>query len=419
MGGRMIIGCVSALAFAAGVGASVAFLAPRQPTAAAPTGPDRSSAARRSLPSPAGPEAPLIVDGAGQGHARRPTRIIRPDEAPEQSGAPAPTTDQPVPEPQTPDEIARAFDRVKLPPSGLNSPPNYDQLFREAMESMASLALRLHEADPSHPRVPFVMRRRWEVLTNALGRAPQAYAEAGRFARTSTGELAKEAAFARARAAVVMGTHPRDELATLIDQAIDAIGKNARTGDLLIELATVYTAEPDDQRALAKRAEDGFGIATSGFGKQPRDALRLAELAGKSLSLSFHDALSGREFSLESHLGHPVVIVNFPSMVRPPEGFDIAAVLSTLRQWSARGVRVVLVHERPSPEELDLIRSLGQDDAIAHLIQEGSPWETFFYKDCRLNACPAWVLINRKGKVECATEGLLAISPFVERLLRP
>ncbi|CAN5672828.1 hypothetical protein BH23PLA1_BH23PLA1_15190 [soil metagenome] len=282
--------------------------------------------------------------------------------------------------------------------------PAYVQEFLEKRNEVtarrAELIEELFQAQPDHPRLPQLMPERWMSLANQgqmddLDKELDKILEAEEAAPLST-----EAAYYKVMVAVRSGAGDEKTMAT-IEEFVRRAPEDERGAMLLHQAAESFlsSATPEQKKALQERVLKDY--PDSGAAKQVQAAMRLTDAVGKPVELSFTDAISGEEVSMEKLRGK-VVVLDFWATWCGPCIAELPKMLSIYNEYKDKGVEFIGI-SLDAPEDqggLDKLKAFVEENELPWLhYYQGNGWESEFSRSWGINSIPAIFVVDQQGNL--------------------
>ncbi len=319
---------------------------------------------------------------------------------------------------------ARSAEEILAEHRAVKTPRNSFGMTKEEFETklgagvarQGALASELLAGHPEHPEVPRLMQTRWAGLVNFFERPEEVLREAGAVIESGKPPaLVPIARLAVANASLAAASLPTEVRVRRVEEALAANGGDvASAAYLLSELATRYVAEPERQRALLERARSGSADMRSA--SQIGEYLALHRGLGETLALSFRDARSGADVSLESLRGRPV-LVYVAALDREAEE-PMARALAGLapRLAAARAAVVTVPLGLRQTEAARLVEIADRLGVPGSLFAETTPLtETWAWK-LGARGTPLFLLLDEEGRLRAVSA---RAAPLVELLESP
>ena len=326
--------------------------------------------------------------------------------------------------PRTAEEIVGDYQAVANPP--LDRSKTEDQAYvkqymseRQAAElKRAALAKELFELDKGHAMLPAQMTARWRVMATGADSAtvkdeiaavikvggPEPLVVAARSANTMLAFRRMQAGrgtFDDAKAAVeeLVANHPKDPqspaaLAQLASMADDATIRGAVEARLLAEY-------PDSRAAKFVKGD-----------------IRRRDGVGKPFELSFTEAITGQNVSIESLKGK-VVVIDFWATWCGPCVAEMPKLKSLYADWKDKGVEFIGV-SLDQPEDkggLTALKAYVTKESLAWpQYYQGNFWDSDFSVSWGVNSIPAVFVVDADGNLH-STDARGKLEEIVPALL--
>jgi len=215
--------------------------------------------------------------------------------------------------------------------------------------------------------------------------------------KTATPEQRPEVEFSKL--ARFMRTLQRSD-ATQVEALLNATRRfqhdypnDRRLGALLVEVATLFDAQPATKETLL---EDAQAVATDGdLRARIADDLTRTRLMGKEVPLEF-TSIQGQQIKLESLLGRPAFIIFFAG-ASPPAVAAIGKIQQAVADLPAGSVRVVGVSLDMKRETLAAL--LKAHNVTWPVAFDGKGWEGPLVRGLGINALPTVWLLDGRGRL--------------------
>ena len=215
--------------------------------------------------------------------------------------------------------------------------------------------------------------------------------------KTATPEQRPELEFAKV-ARLMRGLRPtdaaqRDAVLRAARQFQAAYPADRRVAALLVEVATLFDAQPKTKEVLL---EDARAVASDEELKaRIADDLKRVRLLGEEVTLRF-TSLQGEEITLEAFRSRPVFILFFAT-ISPPAVAAVAKLqqeLATLPKGAARVIGISLDENREAATTFLKTRAISWPVAC-----DGKGWQSSLARDFGINAVPTLWLLDAQGKL--------------------
>jgi thiol-disulfide isomerase/thioredoxin len=129
--------------------------------------------------------------------------------------------------------------------------------------------------------------------------------------------------------------------------------------------------------------------------------IRQTNAVGKPFDLTFTDAISGKEISLQKDLKGKVVVIDFwatwcgPCVGEMPKNKEIYS------QYKDKGVEFIGVSlDQPAPEGLNALKTfIAKNEIPWPQYFEGKGWDSDFSAGWGINSIPTMFVIDKQGKL--------------------
>jgi thiol-disulfide isomerase/thioredoxin len=316
------------------------------------------------------------------------------------------------------EEVLKEIDALPLPQPDLSKVDDkaYLQRFMKQRSEIrvrkAELIGALYRINPDNPRLRVLLPVRWRWLSGFMA-GPDDNAGARDLtgemnevlARSKSDELKKEALFAKAQIASHdpfnrVGSAKNDTAkAKAVDEFIAFAPKDERGAELLYLLSLSFPDEPARQKAVYTRIVKEYPETERA--KIAQGLLERLAAVGKPFDLTFNDAISGLEISMQSLRGK-IVLVDFwatwcgPCLVEMPRMKELYA------RYHDRGVEFIGVSLDQSRDKggFDKLKAfVAKNEIPSPQYYQGNGWESEFSLSHGINSIPAVFLVDQDGKL--------------------
>jgi thiol-disulfide isomerase/thioredoxin len=316
-------------------------------------------------------------------------------------------------EDRKPADILRDYDAVKTPE--VDRARIGDKAYlrtilkprREAETRRGELARELYKVDPRNDRLPAMLARFWQSTATEQN-LDEILCEIDRVRAESKGSrLAAEAEFVRAL--LVFRLRRRDaieEALKALDEFIAEAPKNGRGAELLWFAAMGCGDDPKLQaelyRRLARDSKDtDYGAMAAGF-------LRRGDGIGKPFELTFKDAISGKQISVQKDLKGKVVVVDFWATWCVPCVDAMPELKSLYAKYHDKGVEFIGV-SLDQPEDKGGLKKLkdfvAKNDITWPQYYQGDSWHGDFSQSWGIRSIPCVFLVAPDGTLSSTEAG--------------
>jgi thiol-disulfide isomerase/thioredoxin len=187
--------------------------------------------------------------------------------------------------------------------------------------------------------------------------------------------------------------------AKAVDEFIAFASKDERGAELLYLLSLSFKDEPARQKALYARIVKEY--PESGRAKAARGLLSRFDAVGKAFDLTFNDAISGTEISMQSLRGK-IVVVDFWATWCGPCVAEMPRMKELYAKYHDKGVTFIGVSLDHSKNEggLDKLRAFVAKNEISWpQYYQGNGGESDFSRSLGINSIPTVFLVDQKGKL--------------------
>jgi thiol-disulfide isomerase/thioredoxin len=276
------------------------------------------------------------------------------------------------------------------------------ELFNAANERKATLILELYEEDPGHEKVTELMPQRWQMLTRTSPETVRSETDAILQQPLASDALRAEAAYANASLVASESRYNLDETMPAIERFMQIAPEDDRAARLIMGVAGA-TENPDVQIKLYRRALSLF--PESRATKYAPGKIRQAEQLGKPFELTFTDATTGKQISLQRDLRGKVVVLDFwatwcgPCIQSMPELMETVAALKADKAVAEKLVFVAMDQGEGAPQIKRFLEQRGWDLPVGlDLLQSVG-------RQFQVEGIPHTVLIGPDGKIAWTNTG--------------
>ncbi|HYR59607.1 MAG TPA: TlpA disulfide reductase family protein, partial [Chthoniobacteraceae bacterium] len=185
----------------------------------------------------------------------------------------------------------------------------------------------------------------------------------------------------------------RDQLLAAARQFQVAHPGDRRLAALLVEVATLFDAQPKIKSSLLNEAN---AVATDpGLKTRIADDLRRLDLLGTPIKLSF-TSVQGKAVNIEDFRGRPVLVVFFADF-SPPSTEALGRLQRAVAELPKNSVAALGVDLDPTREALDAtMKATALSWPVAF---DGKSWEGELVRSLAINALPTVWLLDKQGKL--------------------
>ncbi|HWE36876.1 MAG TPA: TlpA disulfide reductase family protein [Isosphaeraceae bacterium] len=311
------------------------------------------------------------------------------------------------------EDIVKDYDAVKLPE--VDRARLGDEAYRrtilkprrEAETRRGELARELYKVDPRNDRLPAMLARFWQStateqnLDEILGEIDRVRAE------SKGSRLAAEGDFIRAL--LVFRLRRRDaveEAVKVLDEFIAEAPQNGRGAELLWFAAMGCGDDPKLQAELYRRLARDYKDTPNGA--MAAGLLRRVDGIGKPFELTFKDAISGKEVSVQRDLKGKVVVVDFWATWCSPCVQELPPLKELYAKYHDKGVEFVGV-SLDQPEDrggLKKLRTFVAENGITWpQYYQGDSWQGAFSQSWGIRSIPCTFLVAPDGNLASTEAG--------------
>lgn len=353
----------------------------------------RIAADRRGRPARTGDQAPkentvrtrsliaglLIATGAAVGFARPPAEILAELEAVEYP----------------------AYDRERASDPEYRN--EYQRLLRETIQHKAALMLELYEEAPDHEKVDELLPKRWQLLQQwgEPEMAPLLLEETEGVAQQplASSELRKDAVYWNAIFTCSTAEYDLDKSMVAIERFIEVAPEDDRAVRLLLSAAQRLD-DSDTQIKLYRRSLALF--PDSEYNKYTGGKIKQVDAIGKPFELTFTDAVTGNEISLQRDLRGKVVVIDFWATWCGPCIADMPHMKVLYDAFSGQGVEFIGV-SLDQPEDKGglekLLAYVKENEIRWPQYYQGAYWDGEFSRSWGINSIPALFVVDTQGRL--------------------
>lgn len=275
----------------------------------------------------------------------------------------------------------------------------YQQTVRQVARQRANLALELYKKQPDHPQAAQMMKERWNLLSQM--EPSLVMTETDELLKaTPDSPLALDAKFYRARAAASSRDADAGKTLAYAEAFIESAPQDPRGARLLASVAA-RISQPEEKTALFKRIMEQY--PDSNEAKAAKGEMRKAEGLGKPFELTFTDAISGKELSVQRDLKGKVIVVDFWATWCGPCVAEMPKMKKLYSEFKDQGVEFIGVSLDQSEEKgkgLTKLKEFVAKNEIAWpQYYQGNYWQSEFSSSWGINSIPAIFVIDAEGKL--------------------
>jgi thiol-disulfide isomerase/thioredoxin len=273
---------------------------------------------------------------------------------------------------------------------------SYAKAANEYEHKRGNLTRELFANFPDNPQSMKLMSELW-IRTAQEGEPQQVLDETARLLGNTT-DPGKRADLLFVRAFSTLILDKSDAANPAIAEFVSAAPKDPRGGQLLFALARAEQ-DPQKKNATYRRVIDQYPLTQ--FGKMAQGLIRQTNAVGKPFDLTFTDAISGKEISLQKDLKGKVVVIDFwatwcgPCVGEMPKNKEIYS------QYKDKGVEFIGVSlDQPAPEGLNALKTfIAKNEIPWPQYFEGKGWDSDFSAGWGINSIPTMFVIDKQGKL--------------------
>jgi thiol-disulfide isomerase/thioredoxin len=270
----------------------------------------------------------------------------------------------------------------------------------EFNEAKAALILELYEEDPAHDRIATLLPERWQLLQRT-GKSETALQETESLLQQpmTPDALRADAGYWSAMLVAGNSSYNLDETMPAIERFMQLAPEDDRAVRLLMGVAG-QAEDPDLQMKLYRRSLALF--PDSKYNKYTGGKIKQAESLGLPLELTFTDAATGKQISLQRDLRGKVVVLDFWATWCGPCIAEMPHMKELYDEYSGRGVEFIGVSlDAPADEGgLDKLLAYVKDNDIRWpQYYQGAGWEGEFSTQWGINSIPALFVVDSQGRL--------------------
>ncbi|HVX85092.1 MAG TPA: TlpA disulfide reductase family protein [Phycisphaerae bacterium] len=323
----------------------------------------------------------------------------------------------PVTSGQSADDMMNQIKAVKTPdldPSKVDDPA-YKAQFEQAkaayQEKTMGMVKAFFDSYPDDTRAKHMMLQRWLIMAEE-GKADRVMTETDAVLAKAKEGNKNDPLYVRA-VVKILGDD-REAAEKGIDAFIAAAPKESRGAGLLFAEAG-QEIDGAKQRALYQRIVDGYGQSKEAGAVKGR--LQQINGLGKPFELTFTDAVSGKEISLQKDLKGKVVVVDFWATWCMPCVAEMPANKAIYEKFKGKGVEFVGVSLDLPGDGLQKLKDFVADKELPWpQYYEGKGWESDFSKGWGIDSVPTIFVVDKKGNL-ASVSGEGKLEELIPKLL--
>ncbi|MFG0283771.1 MAG: redoxin domain-containing protein, partial [Phycisphaerales bacterium JB039] len=215
----------------------------------------------------------------------------------------------------------------------------YSKLMQEYNAEKAALIAELYAEDPGHEKITELMPQRWQLLQRTDSDTVLEETKSILSQPLASDELRTEAAYWHANVICNTTRYSPEEALPAIETFMQMAPEDDRAARLILGVASYGTDDPDLQMKIYKRSLQLF--PDSPANKYTHGKIRQVESLGQPFELTFTEATSGEEISLQRDLRGKVVVLDFWATWCGPCIAEMPKMKELYAEYSGRGVEFI------------------------------------------------------------------------------
>lgn len=288
--------------------------------------------------------------------------------------------------------------------------------YTEYNQQKAQLIGELYEEDPGHDQLAELLPQRWQLLMRSEANTVREEAEAILAQPTAPDALRAEAAWAQANLTAMQSQYDLDTTMPAIERLMQV----APDDDRAVRLLTGVAGRVEDPALQLKLYERAIALfPDSKYNKYTPGKIKQAGAVGQPFELTFTDAVTGKEISLQRDLRGKVVVIDFWATWCGPCIADMPKMKKLYSEFSGRGVEFIGVSLDQAEDKGGLEKLLAyveENDIPWPQYYQGAYWDGEFSKSWGINSIPALFVIDAQGRLH-STNARYELEEMIPELL--